>query len=93
MKLIPWDHKFSFFLSNNRKLLEMNFSLSSYTYLGSWQIISFGKKILGTVGYALSTCLVDVQQKGQDRKRMIIALSPLALITKKKDGKKENKGK
>ena len=41
------------FLSNNRKLLEMNFSLPSYTYLGSWQIISLGKKILETVGDAL----------------------------------------
>ena len=41
------------FFSNNRKLLEINFSLPSYTYLGSWQIISFGKKILGTVGDAL----------------------------------------
>ena len=31
----------------------MNFSLPSYTYLGSWQIISLGKKILETVGDAL----------------------------------------
>jgi hypothetical protein len=67
----------------------MNFSLPSYIYLGSWQIISFGKKILGTVGDVLSTCLVDVKQKGQDRKRMIIALSPLALITKKRMERKK----
>ena len=38
-----------YFGSNNRELLEVDFFLPPYIYLGRWQITSFGKKkILGT---------------------------------------------
>ena len=37
------------FESKNRKLLEIDSFLPPYTYLGSWQTTSFGKKILETL--------------------------------------------
>ena len=42
------------FGSKNGKLMEMESFLPSHTYLGSWQTISFEKKILGTLGDALT---------------------------------------
>jgi len=44
----------SHFWSKNKELLEMDSFLPSHTYLGSWQTISFEKKILGTLGDALT---------------------------------------
>ena len=42
------------FWSKNRELLEIDSFLPSHIYLGSWQTINFGKKILGTLGDALT---------------------------------------
>ena len=42
------------FGSKNRKLLEIDSFLPSHIYLGSWQTTSFGKKIFGTLGDALT---------------------------------------
>jgi hypothetical protein len=42
------------FRIKNRKLLETNSFLPSHTYLGSWQTISFGEKILETLEDALT---------------------------------------
>ena len=45
--------RFLFLGNTNLKLLEMEFILPPYTYLGSWQTTKFGENILGTIGDAL----------------------------------------
>ena len=45
--------RFLFLGNTNLKLLEMEFILPPYTYLGSWQTTRFGENILGTIGDAL----------------------------------------